>query len=62
MAKEKLFKAKALTNLKYDQEVKRIGEELGVRKEDAKEMSERGYIEMLEDLPAEDIRANKEGI
>lgn len=61
MAKEKLFKAKALVNLKYDQEVKKIGDELGVRKDDAKEMFERGYIELLEELPKEEEKSNDTG-
>lgn len=60
MAKEKLFKAKALVNLKYDQEIKGIGEELAIRKEDARELSERGYIELLEELPVEE-ESSKDG-
>lgn len=56
MAKEigqELKKVKALVNIKYDEECFKIGDEFEVRKEDSKEMSQKGYIELLEELPVE---------
>lgn len=49
---EELKKVKALVNIKYDEECFKIGDEFEVRKEDSKEMSQKGYIELLEELPA----------
>ncbi|HBJ2602288.1 TPA: hypothetical protein LA751_001567 [Clostridium botulinum] len=50
---ENLVKAKAKVYLKYDKDFFKIGEELKVRIEDAKEMVEKEYIELLEELPKE---------
>lgn len=62
MAKKesKTVKVKALVNLKYDKECKVKDEELNVRVEDALEMVERGYIELLEDIPKEDAASDRE--
>ncbi|MBU3195651.1 hypothetical protein KPL26_03100 [Clostridium algidicarnis] len=53
MATKKTVKAKALLNLKYDKDCFEVGSELKVRVEDAEEMSKKGYIELLEELPEE---------
>lgn len=48
MANRKTLKVKSLVNLKYDKDVKKIGEELRVRIEDVKEMVSRNLVEPLE--------------
>ncbi|MBU3208527.1 hypothetical protein KPL28_02620 [Clostridium algidicarnis] len=53
MATKKTVKAKALLNLKYDKDCFEADGELKIRIEDAGEMSEKGYIELLEELPEE---------
>ncbi|KEH84592.1 DUF7210 family protein [Clostridium novyi] len=53
MAKAKIIKVKALVNLKYDKKCVSIGDEFGVRAEDAKEMKAQGYVEILGELPEE---------
>lgn len=58
MAKKKeevLIRAKANVYLKYDKESYAIDEELKLRKEDAKSMSEKGYVELLEDIVNEEV-------
>ncbi|MCY6372460.1 hypothetical protein [Clostridium ganghwense] len=50
MAKKKI-KAKALVNLKYDKEIKKIGEELKIRIDNVESMVDRGLIVLLEDIP-----------
>lgn len=52
MAKKKV-KVKALVNLKYDKDIKKIGEELKIRIDDAEEMVNKGLIKLLEDIPEE---------
>lgn len=59
MAKKKV-KVKALVNLKYDKEVKKIGEELKVRAEDAVMMIANGYIDLLDEMPKEDEENSEE--
>ncbi|MBU3205133.1 hypothetical protein [Clostridium algidicarnis] len=53
MATKKTVKAKALLNLKYDKDCFEADSELKIRIEDAGEMSEKGYIELLGELPEE---------
>ncbi|WP_443660487.1 DUF7210 family protein [Clostridium algidicarnis] len=53
MAKKNLVKAKALVNIKYDKDCFEVGDELKVRIEDAEEMSQKGYVELLGELPEE---------
>ena len=55
--KKKTLKAKANINLKYDDEVTKIGEEISVREDDAKFMVEQGYITLLEELPKKDEKS-----
>lgn len=50
---EELKKVKALVNIKYDEECFKIGDEFEVRKEDSIGMCQKGYIELLEELPVE---------
>lgn len=50
MASKKTIQAKALVNLKYDKNCFKISDELKVRVDDAKEMVERGYIELLDEV------------
>ncbi|MBY6871673.1 hypothetical protein HYH37_00405 [Clostridium botulinum] len=59
---ENLVKAKAKVYLKYDKDFFKIGEELKVRIEDAKEMVEKEYVELLENLPKEDTETPGEDI
>ncbi|NFD54677.1 hypothetical protein EXN53_03105 [Clostridium botulinum] len=65
MANKKTVKAKALVNLKYDKDCLKIGNELKVRIEDALDMVEKEYIELLEEIPEENQEgegeASKEG-
>lgn len=57
MAKKNLVKVKALVNLKYDKECVSIDENFKVRTEDATEMSEKGYVELLDEI----LEENPEG-
>ncbi|KEH91678.1 hypothetical protein Z962_p0055 (plasmid) [Clostridium botulinum C/D str. BKT12695] len=50
MASKKTIQAKALVNLKYDKDCFNIGDKFKVKVDDATEMLERCYIELLEDL------------
>lgn len=59
MATKKTVKATALVNLKYDKDCFRIGDKLKVRIEDATDMVEKFYIELLEEVP--NINENDEG-
>ena len=51
MANTKTIQVKALVNLKYDKNCFNIGDELKIRVDDLTEMIERGYIELLEEIP-----------
>lgn len=53
MAKAKMIEVKALVNLKYDKEPISINEEFKVRIEDATEMAQKGYVEILDEVPEE---------
>ncbi len=59
---ENLVKAKVKVYLKYDKDCFKIGEEIKIRIEDAKEMVEKEYIELLEELPKEDTQVPGEDI
>lgn len=50
MSKKNLVEAKALVNLKYDKDFFGVGSEFKIRKEDAEEMSSKGYVRLLEEL------------
>lgn len=59
MAKEKRsIKVKAIVNLKYDNDVVKIGQEFAVRKSDIKEIKE--YVEVLDKISIEEDDLGKE--
>lgn len=53
MAKNNLIKVKALVYLKYDKTCVAINEEFDARKKDVKEMQDKGFVEVLEEMPEE---------
>jgi len=42
---EKMIEVTAKVNLKYDNEIKKIGDKLNIRESDLKNMQEKGYID-----------------
>lgn len=60
MAK-KLFAAKALVNITHNFVSIKIGETLKVTAEDANELLEKNYIEMIDAIPNENISEDQQG-
>ena len=60
MAK-KLFAAKALVNITHNFASIKIGETLKVTAEDANELLEKNYIEMIDAIPNENISEDQQG-
>lgn len=58
--RDTIVKAEALVNLKYNEDCFEVGDEFKVNFTDAVEMEERGFIEVLEQIPI-DEGETKEG-
>lgn len=59
MGKQKTIKTKVLVNLKYDKEVKKIGEELNIKLKDVEEMVNRGLVEVIEEVNVDSNESNE---
>ncbi len=55
-----MVKVKCLVNLKYDREVKKMGEELQVRSEDVKGLVKRELVEPMEDFEVKEDNPENE--
>lgn len=55
MAKAKTYKVKALVNIKYDKTVIAVGKDFKIKKDDVKELIEKGYVELLEEVKEDNI-------
>lgn len=60
MAGKRTLKVRALVNLKYNKEVKKMGEELTIKLKDVQELIERGIIEPIEDIDLTDQENNED--
>lgn len=49
MAKAKMVNVEALVNLKYDKEVCSIGDTFKIKKKHLKEMTEKGYVTLIDE-------------
>jgi hypothetical protein len=49
----KKFAAKALVNITHNKESFKVGDTMKVTLADAKELVERGYVEMVDNIPSE---------
>ncbi|MCT4593175.1 MAG: hypothetical protein N4A57_02725 [Anaeromicrobium sp.] len=59
--KKRIVEVEALVNLKYDKEVKKIGEKFKVKTKDIKELTERGIVKLLENIEDDLGEPNDEG-
>lgn len=59
MAGKRTLKVRALVNLKYNKEVKKMREELTMKLKDAQELIERGIVEPMEDMDLTDQENNE---
>lgn len=53
MAAKKYFAAKALVNITHNLKSYKIGEALKLTVDESKELKNRGYVEMIDELPTE---------
>lgn len=60
MAGKRTLKVRALVNLKYNKEVKKMGEELTMKLKDAQELIERRIVEPIEDIDLTDQENNED--
>lgn len=59
MVEKRIMKVRALVNIKYDKDCFKIGDEFEVSEEDSKEITEKGYVELLEELQTEKPAENE---
>lgn len=58
---KKIMKVKGLVNIKYDENCFKIGDEFAVRKEDSEEMSNKGYVELLQEVKTVENESKEQG-
>jgi predicted fused transcriptional regulator/phosphomethylpyrimidine kinase len=61
MAKQKLYKVKALVNIKYDKTVINAGDEFKVKKNDIDELLSKEYVEVLDEISENDESKEENG-